>query len=434
MFRQFLPHTLLSRSLLILITPLILMQVFTAYVFYESHWDQVIKRLASALAGEVVLLVESVSGMPDAASREWLLQAAARRLDLTATVQPDEILPNRPKPATDLESEIRRALSRRQLTKPMHVDERSVPNMIVISVQLPDGVLRVVAPRSRLFTWTTPTFVLWTIGTTLILLGLATLFMRKQIRPVRRLASVAEAFGKGRDVPYFRPEGAREVRQAGVAFIAMRNRIQRQINQRTTMLAGVSHDLRTPLARMKLELEMMPPSEEVEALREDVLEMERMLAGYLSFARGEGTETPKPCDIRELLQEAVRQARRKGGEIQLSTEGDLQLPVRPQAFMRCINNLLDNAMQHARHVAVRARRVGGNIDVVIDDDGPGIAAEQREEVFKPFYRIEGSRNPQTGGVGLGLSIARDVVRGHGGDILLDQSPAGGLRVRLRLPV
>lgn len=434
MFRQFLPRTLLSRSLLILITPLILMQVFTAYVFYESHWDQVIKRLASALAGEVVMLVEAMSSLPDGGSREWLFQTAAGRLDLTATVQPGEILQNTPKRATDLEDEIRRALLRRQLTKPMRVDEGSMPNMIVISVQLPDGVLRVVAPRSRLFTWTTPTFVLWTVGTTLILLGLATLFMRKQIRPVRRLASVAEAFGKGRDVPQFRPEGAREVRQAGVAFIAMRNRIQRQINQRTTMLAGVSHDLRTPLARMKLELAMMPPSEEVEALREDVLEMERMLAGYLSFARGEGTETPKPSDLRELLQEAVRQARRKGGEIQLTTEGDLQIPVRPQAFMRCVNNLLDNAMHHARHVAVQARRVGGNIDVVIDDDGPGIAAEQREEVFKPFYRIDGSRNPKTGGVGLGLSIARDVVRGHGGDILLDQSPAGGLRVRVRLPV
>jgi two-component system osmolarity sensor histidine kinase EnvZ len=214
----------------------------------------------------------------------------------------------------------------------------------------------------------------------------------------------------------------------------MKNRIQRQIAQRTAMLAGVSHDLRTPLTRMKLQLEMMRKDEGVVALKQDVHDMERMLEGYLAFARGEGTEKPEPCDLGALLGDVVRQVSRNGRYVDLAIEGDLRLPLRPNAMLRSFTNLVDNATRFARRVAVRARRRGDMIDVTIDDDGPGIPADQREEVFKPFFRLESSRNPATGGVGLGLTIARDVVRGHGGDIVLDDSPQGGLRVRVRLPV
>lgn len=434
LFNRFLPRGLLARALLIAVGPLILMQLLSAYVFYNSHWDQVSKRLSQGLAGDIAVLVDSLTGMPDSASRDWLFREAAQRMEISATLQPEAILPNARVRQTALEGELRRALLRKQITKPMRVDEQTGNDRVVVLVQLADGVLHLEIPRHRLYSWTTYAFVLWTIGTTLILLGVATIFMRNQIRPVRRLARVADSFGKGREVENFKPEGAREVKLVGLAFLAMKSRIQRQIAQRTAMLAGVSHDLRTPLTRMKLQLEMMPEDDATAALREDVHDMERMLDGYLAFARGEGVEKAHPRDLGVLLGEVVNLARRSGAMVDLSTEGDLRLPLRPNAIRRSFTNLVDNALRFASRVAVRARRMGGAIEVTIDDDGPGVPADQREEVFKPFFRLEASRNPTTGGVGLGLTIARDVVRGHGGDIILDDSPQGGLRVCVRLPV
>lgn len=434
LLKAIVPRSLLGRALLIVVAPLTLMQVLSAYVFYDTHWDQVSKRLSLGLAGDIAVLVEALSSMPDRASRDWLYREAAQRMEITATMEPGAILPNAPPRESQLEGELRRALLSKEITKPIRVEEQASHQRMVVLVQLANGVLRLEVPRRRVFSWTTYAFVLWTLGMTLILLGIATIFMRKQVRPVRRLARAADAFGKGREVVGFKPEGAYEVKQAARAFLAMKNRIQRQITQRTTMLAGVSHDLRTPLTRMKLQLEMMPPDEGVEALQEDVHDMEKMLEGYLAFARGEGTEKPEPRDLGDLLRDVVRQARRTGMPVELVTEGELFLPLRPGAITRSFTNLVDNAMAFARHVTVHARRRGSMVEVTIDDDGPGIPAHQREEVFRPFFRLEPSRNRATGGIGLGLTIARDVVRGHGGDIVLDRSPQGGLRVRVRLPV
>ena len=433
MIRDYFPRNLLGRSLLIVVTPLIVLQLVSGYIFYESHWNHVKQHLALGLAGDVAVLIEAIRRFPDPENYQWILDAAKRSMEITASVEDGAILPNPMSNPTDVEGELRRAL-RDKVNKPAVVDARSLEGLVVIKVQLPEGVLTMVTPRHRLFSSTVYIFVLWTVGGALILLGVATIFMRNQVRPVQRLARVADAFGKGRDVPNFKPEGTREVRQAATAFIAMRARIVRQISQRTEMLAGVSHDLRTPLTRMKLQLAMMAEDDGVTALNEDVAEMERMLEGYLAFARGEGSENPEPRDVIALLGEAVRQARRKGGTVDLEAEGEFELPLRPSAFLRCITNLLDNAQRYATHVSVRAQKRARGIEVVIDDDGPGIPLDKREEVFKPFFRLEGSRNPVTGGVGLGLTIARDVVRGHGGDIFLGESPSGGLRVRLRLPL
>lgn len=433
MIKDYFPRNLLGRSLLIVVTPLIILQVVSAYIFYESHWDQVSKRLALGLAGDVAVLIETIRRFPDPENRQWIFEAAERSMEMSATIEDGAILPNALSGSTATENELRRAL-RDRVGKPTFIDARTMEGQVIIKVQLPEHVLTVVTPRERLFSSTVYIFVLWTVGGALILLGVATIFMRNQVRPVLRLARVADAFGKGRDVPNFKPEGTREVRQAATAFIAMRARIIRQISQRTEMLAGVSHDLRTPLTRMKLQLAMMAEDDGVTALNEDVAEMERMLEGYLAFARGEGRENPEPHDVIALLGEAVRQARRKGGTVDLDAEGEFQMPLRPSAFLRCITNLLDNAQRYATHVSVRAQKRARGIEVVIDDDGPGIPFDKREEVFKPFFRLEGSRNPVTGGVGLGLTIARDVVRSHGGDIFLGESPSGGLRVRLRLPL
>lgn len=434
MLKRLMPRGLLTRALLIAVGPLIVMQLISAYVFYNSHWDQVSKRLSLGLAGDIAILIDSLSSMADGASRDWLFAEAARQMEITAQLVPGAILPNEPGRQTALEGELRRALLRKQITKPVRIDEQMRKDRVIIMVQLADGVLHLEVPRQRLFSWTTYAFVLWNVGTTLILLGVATIFMRNQIRPVRRLARVADAFGKGREVENFKPEGAREIKLVALAFLAMKNRIQRQITQRTTMLAGVSHDLRTPITRMKLQLELMPEDEAVVALRQDIHDMERMLEGYLAFARGEGTEKPQPRDLGVLLGEVVSRARRSGAAVELSTDGDLRLPLRPNAIRRSFTNLIDNAMRFADQVIVRARRRGDAIEVTVDDDGPGIPVDQREEVFKPFFRLEASRNPATGGVGLGLTIARDVVRSHGGDIQLDDSPKGGLRIRVRLPI
>ncbi len=434
MWKRFLPASLMGRALLIASAPLLLMQVLSAYVFYESHWDQVSKQLARGLAGEIAAVVDGYAELTDAGERTLLFERAARYSELTVTFEDGKILPNAPQRQSDLEGELRRALVFRGLTKPFRVEEADDGAALLILVQLAQGVLRFSAPKTRLFSPTTYLFVLWTVGTSLLLLGVAAYVMRKEVRPVLRLARVADALGKGQDVADYRPQGAREVRLAGFAFLAMRNRLQRQISQRTAMLAGVSHDLRTPLTRMKLQLEMMRPGKAVIELKEDVGEMEHMLEGYLAFARGEGGERTEVRDVGALIAEIVRQSRRKGTVVEFKAEAGLMLPMRPGALTRCLTNLIENALRYGRTVMVQAMRRERAIEVTIDDDGPGIPAAERDNVFKPFYRLDVSRNPTTGGVGLGLAIALDVARGHGGNIYLEDSTLGGLRARLRLPL
>jgi two-component system osmolarity sensor histidine kinase EnvZ len=332
---------------------------------------------------------------------------------------------------TLFEDDLTDALGR--LERPYQFDA-SHDRWVEIRVQLQDGVLLVLAPVKRLASSTTYIFVLWMVGTSLIVFAVATIFMRNQVKSVRRLAAAARAFGKGGDVPNFKPEGAAEVRQAAQSFIDMRDRIKNLMAHRTAMLAGVSHDLRTPLTRMKLQLAMMEGKEGAAELAQDLDEMARMIEGYLAFARGEGGEESVKGDLSALLYDVAEGFRRAGAEIDLHCEEGLVMSLKADAFRRCLNNLIGNAKRYAKHVWVRAGKRGDDVEILIDDDGPGIPAEKREEVFKPFYRLEASRNVKTGGVGLGLSIARDIVRGHGGDIQLEESPLGGLRVRLRMPV
>ena len=433
LIKGLLPRSLLGRSLMIIVTPLVLLQVVSGFIFYESHWDKVTLRLARNLAGDIASVITLLR--QDPGNPEPIFDMAAEHMEMRLHVKTGDILPNTPPDESGLmERALVRAM-REYVGKPFQIDTHSLDRNVVIRIQMTDGVLIVVTTRKRLFSSTTYIFVLWMVGTAMILFGVAVVFMRNQVKPIRRLALAADTFGKGRDAPSFKPEGAQEVRQAATAFIAMRDRIQRQITQRTEMLAGVSHDLRTPLTRMKLQLELLGDREGVADLKGDVEEMEYMLEGYLAFARGEGSETPRPTSLTALLGDVVAQARRKGGDaIDLHTEGEITVPIRPAAMKRCVTNLIDNALRYADHVSVRAGRRGDAIEITVDDDGPGIPEDRRDDVFKPFFRLETSRNPVTGGVGLGLTIARDVLRGHGGDIQLSASPSGGLRARLRLPV
>ncbi len=435
MLKRFLPRTLFGRSLLIIVSPLILVQVIATYVFFENHWNTVARRLAGGLAGDIAAVVASLREFPGAENRATVLAMARAHMQLKVTLKEGEILPNVPPPRSGdrLERMLSRALGS-HVRRPFQIDAVSHPRSVEINLQLQDGVLTVIASRKRLFSSTTYVFVMWMVGSSLILFAVATMFMRNQVRPIRLLAAAADSFGKGRDVPDFKPSGAIEVRQAASAFNNMRQRIQRQINQRTEMLAGVSHDLRTPLTRMKLQLAMLEDTPEAAELKADVVEMEKMLEGYLEFARGEETEAVVPTDLNALLSDVVNGARRAGGKIELNADGAMNVPLRPAAFKRCVANVVANAVRYADHVVVGVAKKDNGIEITIDDDGPGIPEDQWQEVFRPFHRLESSRNVATGGVGLGLTIARDVMHGHGGSITLDQSPTGGLRACLRLPL
>ncbi len=435
MVKRILPRTLLGRSLLIIVSPLILLQIFSAWVFFERHWDTVSIRLARGLAGDIAATMVLLRENPGPEGRKATFTFANRHFQVRGTFKNKEILKNA-KPSANpgrLERVLRKALWDRT-KRPLAIDADSFDRDVIIDIQLPDGVLHFIAPRKRLFTSTTYLFVALMAGSSMILFAVAMVFMRNQIRPIRRLAMAADALGKGLDVEVFRIQGATEVRQAATAFNRMRDRLQRQVGQRTEMLAGVSHDLRTPLTRMKLQLEMLKDTPSTEELKADVAEMERMVEGYLAFARGEGSEPVIQTNLRDLVEDVVAAARRAGGLVDFTAEGALTLSIRKEGVRRCIANLVSNATHYGTRAVVSASRKSDAIEVTVDDDGPGIPENMYETVFQPFSRLDQSRNAETGGVGLGLTIARDVVHAHGGEISLSPSPLGGLRALIRLPI
>lgn len=432
---RILPRSLLGRSILIIVTPIVLLQVVSAWVFYDSHWDTVTRRLAQSVAGDIATVIQLLPQPLDLAKADALFTVANSNLKLNITFKPGEILPNDPTIMRQnmVDRQLASALKDR-VERPFLIDSRSMEKYVEIHVQLADGVLHVLVNRRRLFSSTTYIFFLWMVGTSLALLTVATQFMRGQVQPIKKLAQAADDFGKGRDIDDFRPDGAAEVELAGRAFNLMRDRIRRQIAQRTEMLAGVSHDLRTPLTRMKLQLAMMGSTPEVVELKNDVADMERMIGAYLAFARGEGTEQSFPTDLIGVVEEVVANARREGAKIDTELpEQELILPLRRDAFRRALANVVGNAHRYATRQHLSLRRTRNGIDIFVDDDGPGVPAESYEDVFKPFFRLEQSRNTETGGTGLGLTIARDILRSHGGDLTLKPSPLGGLRAKIRLP-
>lgn len=436
--RFLVPSSLFGRSLLILIVPVLLIQLITTAVFFDRHWGRMTSRLAFAVAGEITVMAEAIEQDPTPERVERITGYAARGLELLISYAPGAVLPEyerRKSPglwekivAQTLEEELERHLRR---PFQIHADFRE--KWVEVDVQLPDGVMNVSLPERRLFSSSGYIFLLWMFAISTLLLGVAILFMRNQIRPIRRLAIAAEFFGKGRDVAKFKPEGAREVRQAAEAFLDMRERIKRQIEQRTIMLAGVSHDLRTPLTRLKLQLAMMGDAPDVKEMQQDIQDMEKMIAGYLDFVSGDAEEEFVRMPLSDLIEKVAQGARQQGRQVHMELE-EITLAVRPMAFERCLANLVGNAAQYASDIWIEAGRDGDQIVLTVQDNGPGIPEDRYEEVFKPFTRIDPSRNPETGGVGLGLPIAMDMVHSHGGKIWLEPSEHGGLCVVITLPV
>jgi two-component system, OmpR family, osmolarity sensor histidine kinase EnvZ len=434
MLKRVTPTSLFGRSLLIIILPVALMQVAVTWAFFDAHWQTVTSRLADGLAGDIAWVTRAYERDPGGFGP--VAQEAEDAFGLSVVYQPGRGLPAERGHSffAAIDRSLDQALGER-LDRPYWFDTVRYPAYVDIRVKTGGGTLRFIAPRDRAFATQGGAFVMWLAGATLLLTAVAVLFIRNQVRAIERLADAADLFGRGGDVDAFRPHGAREVRRAAEAFIAMKDRIQRHIEQRTALLASVSHDLRTPLTRLKLELALARPDPRIEEMKRDLAEMEHMIDEYLDFARGEGGEGVETVVLKGLLEEVAAGAARTGAaQVSVQADAALSAAVRPNALKRALSNLVMNAARHGDRVEVSVRRrMTGGVDILVDDDGPGIPPDRYEEAFRPFQRLDDSRNQNEKGVGLGLAIARDVARGHGGDVTLEPSPLGGLRAVVRLP-
>jgi two-component system osmolarity sensor histidine kinase EnvZ len=434
MIKRRAPTSLFGRSLLIIVLPVTIMQIAVTYAFFDAHWQTVNAHLTEGVAGDVAWLLASYEAAPTPANLRRISDRAQQTMNLSIALEEGAVLPrgHRPSLLVPVDRALKKALSER-VDAPVWFDTARYPAYVDIRVKIPQGVLRIIAPNDRVFATKGHIFILWLTVATFLLTTVSILFIRNQVRAIERLAEAADAFGRGADLP-FRPHGAREVRQAASAFLAMKARIQRHVDQRTTLLAAVSHDLRTPLTRLELELALSPPGPRVEEMKRDVAEMEHMIDEYLAFARGEGGEMLEPVDLAALLAEVSAAASRAGAQVRLAAPPELIAPVRPNALKRALSNLIMNAAGHAATIEVTGRAgEAGGAEIVIDDDGPGIPDDRFEDAFAPFGRLDEGRNQNAKGVGLGLAIARDILRGHGGEVTLARSPLGGLRAVVRVP-
>jgi two-component system osmolarity sensor histidine kinase EnvZ len=432
---RWMPKRLYARSLIIVIAPMILLQSVIAFVFMERHWQTVTERLSTAVTRDIAAIIDMIETWPQDSDLAQVIRIAQERLQLKVDLLPPDALPAPgSKPFFSILDYSLSEQITRQINRPFWLDTVGDSAIVEIRIRLEDKVLRVFARRSHTYASNTHIFLLWMVGTSLVLIAIAVAFLRNQIRPILHLAEAAESFGKGRPTPIdFRPRGADEVRRAGAAFIQMRERIERQIEQRTAMLSGVSHDLRTILTRFKLQLALAGAKADRDALNQDIDDMQSMLEGYLAFARGETGEDTGSFDLAAFLEKQVEEARLRRRKLNTSLTGNPDVIVRPNAFSRLLSNVIGNALRYAKTVEVAATHADGLLLIVVDDDGPGIPQDKREEVFKPFVRLDDARNQDAGGTGLGLSIARDIARSHGGDITLDDSPLGGLRATISIP-
>lgn len=428
--RRRLPRRLFPRSLLIIVVPMILLQSVVAFVFLDRHWENMTRRLSVATAAEIAATASLIE-MTSPENRARIVSVAKRRLFHEVALLPGDSLPRpAPKPFFSL---LDRTLSREisvQVGRPFWIDTVGSSRFVEIRVKTDAGILQVVARRSQTYASDSHITLVWMAGTSAVLILVALLFLKGQVRPIQELAAAAERFGRGQPVGRFRPHGAIEVRQAAWAFLEMKTRIERQIEQRTSMLAGVSHDLRTMLTRFRLQLALLPEGEEVAALRADIDEMQAMLEDYLAFARTDLDESEGDVDVAELVADAVR----GHADVAVDVPDGLRATVRPMATRRLLANLVANAALHAERVEVTAAARGGWLTIAVDDDGPGIPDDERARVFQPFYRMDTARNRDNGGTGLGLTIARDIARRQGGDVTLATSGLGGLSARVRLPL
>ncbi|MDM9621749.1 two-component sensor histidine kinase [Rhizobium sp. AC44/96] len=433
-FRHQLPTGLYVRSLLIIIIPMVLLQSVVAALFMERHWQMVTQRLSMGVTRDIAAIIQMIETYPQDSDYSTATRIAREQLGLQVSVEPDgDLPPPRVKPFFSILDGILSDEISDQIKRPFWIDTVGDSSLVEIRIKLKDKILRVLAKRNQTYASNTHIFIVWMVAASLVLIGISILFLRGQIRPIQALAAAAESFGKGQKDETFYPRGADEVRRAGLAFILMRERIERQIEQRTAMLTGVSHDLRTILTRFKLQLALAGDHADLQGLNDDINDMQSMLEAYMAFARSEVEEDVGQLKLSELFEKLAPDFALNGKTMTYTIDGDDEILVRPNAFTRLVTNLASNARRYAKTLNIEAKHSAKWLTVIFDDDGPGIPEANREDVFKPFFRLDEARNLDASGTGLGLAIARDIARSHGGNVTLGDSPLGGLRATIRLP-
>ena len=434
---KFLPKTLFFRTMLLIFIPLIVVQVVSVVMFFDGSWSRMGRRLSDNLTSDMSFIMEQVNRNPSRLKEMQALSSQKFGMEFEYYSNQDKLKAiSKVRKANRmivgyLEESLEKAFPKAEI----NIFEGKADKDLVVMIDSDQGLYRFLTTRKKIFSTSIFMFVVWMVGTSILLFLVAVLFLRIQVRSIAELAQVAEDFGKGIDNKDFKPYGSSEVRKAALAFIKMKERIQRQISERTQMLAGVSHDLRTPLTRMKLQAAMMPDGDDKKDFLSDIDEMEKMLDGYLSFVSGEGGQKSSFVDVNEMILSIINKFRNKKALIRYSTNDQVSaIQGREQALKRALTNVISNAFRYGKTIAVKLESNDKKLMIAIEDDGPGIPKDKREDVFKAFYRLENSRNKETGGVGLGLSIAKDVITSHGGTIELDDSSLGGLKVLVSIPL
>lgn len=434
---KLLPRTLFFRTMLLIFVPLIVVQVVSIVMFFDGSWSRMGRRLSENLTSDMSFIIELVSKNPKDLPQIQKMAQKDLNLDVQyfSNQEKHRVLNKVTKGSKMVIGYLEESLSTTFPHAESEIYLGKGDKDLIVLVDTESGLYQFETTKKKIFSSSIFMFVVWMAGTSVLLFLVAVLFLRIQVRSIAELAQVAEDFGKGIDNKDFKPYGSSEVRKAALAFIKMKERIQRQISERTQMLAGVSHDLRTPLTRMKLQAAMMPDGEDKKDFLSDINEMEKMLDGYLSFVSGEGGEKSGFVDVNEMILSIINKFRNKKALIRYSTNDQVSaIQGREQALKRALTNVISNAFRYGKTIAVNLESNDKKLMVTIEDDGPGIPADKREDVFKAFYRLENSRNKETGGVGLGLSIAKDVITSHGGKIELDDSSLGGLKVLISIPL
>ncbi len=434
---KLLPKTLFFRTMLLIFIPLIVVQVVLIVAFFDGNWSRMGRKLSDNLTSDISFVIQYTQDNPKKVKQ--IKDLAFNNWDLSVTYfsneEKDIVLSKAGENNKMITGFLEESLKKTFPGYDTSIYMNAKRDALWIFVDTPKGMYRFTTSGKNIFSTAMFSFLAWMVGTSILLFLVAVLFLRIQVRSIADLARFSEDFGKGIDSKDFKPYGSSEVRKAGLAFIKMKERIQRQISERTQMLAGVSHDLRTPLTRMKLQAEMMPDGEDKKDFIQDISEMEKMLDGYLDFVSGEGGEKSVFIDMNELILSILNKFRNKNALIRYSTNDQVSaIQGREQALKRALTNVISNAFDYGKTVAVALESNNNHLKITVDDDGPGIPKDKREDVFKAFYRVEGSRNKETGGVGLGLSIAKDVIASHGGKIELEDSDMGGLRVLISIPL
>ena len=428
--KKILPKGLFYRSLIIVATPIILLQVIITVVFFDSLWIKANKGMTRSLVGEVKTLYEIYQS--DQASKQEILDIYNKNFDFVVRLKENEIFPTKipERWYSPMDRSLRREL-KSAFPNSYWFDTTSYKEVVYLKIKYGNGFLQIFFPKDKIAPASARIFALWITFPGLLLIFIAIVFLKNQTRPIVNLAKAAEKFGKGESIKGFRPSGAKEIRQAAYEFDRMSKRITIHLNQRSEMLSGISHDLRTPLTRLKLQLAFIKQQELAKKMSDDIEEMERMLNEYLEFAKYQKNENTKLVDINKIIKDISKKY--DSEKIKTLFEGDLEITVRPNSIRRCLINLIDNGLSYGKKVEILTKKTANNVVILIDDDGPGVPENEYQNIMKPFYRIDKSRGQNKSGVGLGLSISNDIIRSHGGSISLEKSHLNGLRVRIFLP-